>query len=153
MPAGTRTGTTWAHPSHGVPRAIIRGMLAIAWMSIWSGARSKGGWIRPRVVAAGRAAAGVGTKGVCIMAEALRQYAKQRDESLEIQNQAAELKLRAERRMGELLAEAVQHQGGRKPLHDARVLEDMEYAEVSPLETLADMGIEYTQSHRWQRLA
>ncbi len=65
-PAGTRTGTTWARPSHGVPRAIIRGMLAIAWMSISSGARSRGGWMCPRVVASGRAAARVATKGACI---------------------------------------------------------------------------------------
>jgi hypothetical protein len=49
MPAGTRTGTIWARPSYGVPRAIIRGILTIVWMSISSGARSWGGWMCPRV--------------------------------------------------------------------------------------------------------
>lgn len=54
---------------------------------------------------------------------------------------AAELKLRAERRLGELLAELVQHGGDRKTestSHGAR---------------LKDMGLTWSDSSRWQKLA
>lgn len=75
-------------------------------------------------------------------AEAIRAYLKQAGESLEIQNDAAELKLRAERRGGELLA-VMEKQNGRpskeKRSHDVTVLKDI--------------GIEKMQSHRWQRIA
>ena len=65
---------------------------------------------------------------------------------LELQNQAAELKLRAERKLGELLQETVPHGGGRpteNPLHDERGLKL----------ALADQGISEIQSHRWQKVA
>jgi N6-adenosine-specific RNA methylase IME4 len=48
------------------------------------------------------------------MAERLLLYLKQSNESLEIQNDAAEIKLRAERRAGEMLDQGAQ-QGDRKP--------------------------------------
>jgi len=63
---------------------------------------------------------------------------------LEAQNECAEIKIRAERKGGEMLREMELNKGGRpneNPLHDERGL------------TLADMGIEYTQSHRWQLIA
>lgn len=74
-------------------------------------------------------------------AEALRVYARQAKDSLEIQNYCAEIKLRAERRAGEMLAENVEHKGGRpkKPSHDVRVLKDA--------------GISWNESSRWQRVA
>ena len=46
-------------------------------------------------------------------AEALRMYAKQAGESLEMQNNCAEIKIRAERRAGELLRETDKNRGGR----------------------------------------
>lgn len=51
--------------------------------------------------------------------------------------QLADVKIRAERKAGQLLGETIEHKGGRKPLHDASV-------------SLVDFGIESTQSHRWQ---
>lgn len=69
-------------------------------------------------------------------AEALRLYAKQAKLGLEIQNQCAEVKLRAERRAGELLAVMPKNPGGR-----------------STCDTLSQVGIERHQSSRWQRVA
>lgn len=48
-------------------------------------------------------------------AEALRQYIRQQKGSLEMQNQCAEIKLRAERRAGEMLAQDIPHESGRRP--------------------------------------
>ncbi len=62
-----------------------------------------------------------------------------------IQNRCAEIKLRAERRAGEVLAETEKHPAGRPArnrLHDAT---------NSP--QLADLGITKMQSHRWQAVA
>jgi phage N-6-adenine-methyltransferase len=76
-------------------------------------------------------------------AEALRTYAKQAGESLEMQNQCAEIKLRAERKAGGILAEADKAKGGRPP----KTPSTMEGV------SLADIGIDYHESHRWQRIA
>lgn len=73
-------------------------------------------------------------KGVRDQAEAIRQYAKQRGASLAILNGAAEVKLRAERRMGELLQDGVK-QGGDPKSHGV---------------TLADLGVTKMESSRWQ---
>ena len=75
-------------------------------------------------------------------AEALRQYAKQTNLSLEGQNYYAEIKIKAERRAGELLIEIEMHKGGRpteNPSHDAS--------------SLSDLGISYSQSSRWQQMS
>jgi hypothetical protein len=77
-------------------------------------------------------------------AEALRLYVKQQGESLEMQNAVAEIKLRAERRAGKLLATMPKNTGSRGqgvPFHDGSTL------------TLKDLGISHQQSHRWQREA
>jgi hypothetical protein len=74
-------------------------------------------------------------------AEALRQYAKNARASLELLNRAAELKLRAERRAGELLR-AMRLRGG------DRVSESS-----SSRLTLAQLQISESQSARWQKLA
>lgn len=86
-------------------------------------------------------------KSIRDKAEALRLYAKQAGESHEVQNRIAEIKVRAERKGGELLA-AMAENGGRQSQggdrksksHDATL-------------KLADLGISRTQSHRWQRIA
>ena len=77
-------------------------------------------------------------KAIRDKAEAARKYAQSAALGLEIQNQAAELKLRAERKVGTLLAE-LQLQGGdrKSKLHDATL-------------KLEDLGITRTQSRRWQ---
>lgn len=74
-------------------------------------------------------------------AEALRMYLKQQGAGLEMQNHCAEIKLRAERRAGELLGEMPLNGGDRKSeLHDERV-------------KLSDVGISAIQSHRFQTIA
>jgi SAM-dependent methyltransferase len=73
-------------------------------------------------------------------AEALRHYSRAAGENLSLQNQYAELRLRAERRCGELLPTYVKHGGDRtKARFDAT--------------TLRDLGISKFQSHRWQSMA
>ena len=75
-------------------------------------------------------------------AEALRQYVKQQGATLEMQNQCAEIKIRAERRAGELLGEQEKNPGVR--MRGPNIVLGPE----TP--TLADLGITYMQSHRWQ---
>lgn len=76
-------------------------------------------------------------------AEALRAYTRQQGESLEMQNWCAEIKLRAERRAGELLAEMDKNVGGRPP-----ETEDI-MSSVSP-PTYEELGIHPKQAQRWQ---
>jgi hypothetical protein len=78
-------------------------------------------------------------------AEAIRHFLKQQGEALEAQNIAAEVKIRAERRAGELLQGMDRAAIGRpqKTSHDARVIEP----------TLSDLGIGYSQSSRYQAIA
>lgn len=74
-------------------------------------------------------------------AEAARKYAQSAALSLKIQNRAAELKLLAERRAGELLEELVAHGGNRRSSsHDENL-------------KLSDLGIDHNQSSRWRREA
>ena len=58
-----------------------------------------------------------------------------------MQNQCAEIKIRAERRGGELIPDEFPHGGDRKT--EAR----------SENQTLIDAGITKDQSHRWQTIA
>lgn len=85
-------------------------------------------------------------KAIRDQAEALRQYARQSRQSLEMQNRCAEIKLRAERKAGEMLAVAAKHEGGR-PTETSRI-----DRQVSP-PRLADIGISRDQSSRWQAVA
>lgn len=75
----------------------------------------------------------------------LRLYVRQQGESLEMQNRCAEIKIRAERKAGQMLGETVQHQGGRpeKPSHDGRVSTPQ----------LKELGITWNDSSRWQSIA
>lgn len=81
-------------------------------------------------------------------AEAMRQYARQAHLGLEMQNDCAEIKLRAERRAGELLAETPKNPGGQRE-HISYQLDDL----TSSPQKLAELGISKFQSHNWQRIA
>jgi len=86
-------------------------------------------------------------KNIRDKAEALRAYAKQSGESLEMQNQCSEIKIRAERRAGEILGEQEKNEGGRpikNPSHDVRSFQPSKYS---------DLGIKYKQASRWQKIA
>jgi hypothetical protein len=73
-------------------------------------------------------------------AEALRVYVKAASDSLEAANAAAEIKLRAERKAGEMLAGIDNAKPGRKELGNS----------VLP-NSLEGLGIDKMQSSRWQR--
>src|SRR5207245_884523 len=78
--------------------------------------------------------------------EAVRRYMKARRRRIADVNEATQFKLRCERKLGEMLAAMEKDPGGRprgNPSHDARSLR----------RTLRDLGITYSQSSRWQRLA
>src|SRR5208283_1524847 len=80
-------------------------------------------------------------------AEAMRLYCKQARHSLEMQNQCAEIKLRAERRAGEMLSETEKNPGGQVehesyPSHDDR----------GKIPKLSELGITWSQSSRWQKI-
>jgi hypothetical protein len=77
-------------------------------------------------------------------AQALRLYYRQQKDSHAMQNRCAEIKIREERRAGELLAEMEKHPGGNPNLLHA--------ATGCPAK-LSDLEIERTQSHRWQTIA
>ncbi|TWU10081.1 hypothetical protein [Allorhodopirellula heiligendammensis] len=74
-------------------------------------------------------------------AEAIRVWAKSANESLDVQNRAAELRLLAERKAGKMLSQMGLKGGDRKSSgHEDRL-------------KLSDLGITQNQSKRWQRAA
>lgn len=80
-------------------------------------------------------------------AEAVRMLMRQRGFSLEAQNHAAELKVRAERKLGEMLRESPKAPGGQPYQSTGN--------SVLPVETptLDDIGINKMDSSRWQKIA
>lgn len=86
-------------------------------------------------------------------ARAMEMYFRRREAGREAQNDAAEIKVRAERRLGELLREqkenGTRHPGG-KPRIESRSVTQSE-GEAPP--TLADLGIEKMSAKRWQDVA
>ena len=74
-------------------------------------------------------------------AEAIRVYVGKFEKNFVKQNKYAELKIRAERRCGEILATEIQHGGDRKS------------KSRFDRKTLKDLGISKNQSHRWQTIA
>jgi hypothetical protein len=84
------------------------------------------------------------------MAEALGRYTKQRQYGLEIENDAAEIRLIAERRLGDLLKKMQLRGGDRKSNRHRDGLKSK--GDDAPL-ILADLGISRDQSKRWQREA
>jgi len=79
-------------------------------------------------------------------AEALRVYVKAAAAGLEAANAAAEIKLRAERKAGEMLAGMEMRDGG-----DAARARSQAATELPP--SLDDLGLTKDQSSRWQREA
>ena len=61
--------------------------------------------------------------------------------ALGAQNYCAEIKLRAERKAGDMLAENVKHTGGRPKQRSRDVT------------VLRNVGVSKMESHRWQRIA
>ncbi|MGO9566202.1 MAG: DNA methyltransferase [Desulfomonilaceae bacterium] len=78
-------------------------------------------------------------------AEAMRMYARQAQYTLEMQNMCAEIKLRAERRLGEMLQETRIAERGENNLLRGRT---MRPRDEGPL--LADLGVPKSQSSRCQ---
>src|SRR5262245_61797897 len=92
-------------------------------------------------------------KAVRDAAERLRLYSKQVGESLEMQNDIAEIKLRAERRAGEMLREGADT-GDRRTRNDGasrKVSQAVTPSEPAP--SLEEIGISRMQSSRWQSIA
>ena len=84
-------------------------------------------------------------------AVALRAYAMQARDRVLI-DQATEIRLRAERRVGQLLADMEKNPGARgNPGGRGAKIERSQDATTQP--TLSDLGINKTQSSRWQQLA
>ncbi len=90
--------------------------------------------------------------GLRAAASAMQVFLKQRDAALGAQNDAAEIKLRTERRIGELTREI-------KPIPRevtgamARGKGVPEAGTPSRLETLKDLGIERRRANEWEKLA
>lgn len=78
-------------------------------------------------------------------AEAIRLYLKQQSGSLKAQNRAAALKLRAERKLGNITAEMPKAQGSRTDLTS--------FQPEKKLDALSDLGITPVSAHRWQTIA
>ena len=81
-------------------------------------------------------------------AETLRVYVKQTKQGLEVQNKCAEVRIRAERRIGEMLQETMnnkerQGQGGNRKSK----------SNDGTLKTLDDLGVKKNESSRYQRIA
>lgn len=79
-------------------------------------------------------------------AEAMAAYARQAKDT-ELVQWATEIKVRAERRAGQMLAEMPKQAGARG------VGKKVESHDATPLKTLADIGITKSDSSRWQKLA
>lgn len=88
-------------------------------------------------------------KNIRDKAEALRLYARQQQIGLEMQNDIAEIRLRAERRIGEMIAKMPKNKGtagqGRPKLGG-----DIVSPPKDETPTLADVGISKKQASRWQ---
>lgn len=78
--------------------------------------------------------------------DAIRYLSQKARSAKEVQNQAAEVALRAKRRAGELLRDTIPHEGGRPPTNtDTR-------SEIRP-PTLAELDVHEKESERWQCIA
>jgi N6-adenosine-specific RNA methylase IME4 len=87
------------------------------------------------------------------LAEAARIYAKQVDLGLVAQNHAAEIKIRAQRRGGELLATMEKDKGGYAGLYNTCQYEARTGIENTKPPTLKELGIDRHQSSMWQAVA
>ncbi len=101
-------------------------------------------------------------KVVVDLAEAARVYARQAQLGLDAQNNAAEVRLRAERRAGELLAEMQKNAGGRPPVQATSgvgveenplpAVTGFPQTQPPPLR-LDELHITRRQSSQWQQIA
>lgn len=82
-------------------------------------------------------------------AEALRQYLRQQGATLEMQNACAEIKLRAERRAGLILAEMPKNKG----MNGTIVTDNIVLPVKDDTPTLEEIGLTKMQSHRFQSIA
>ena len=90
------------------------------------------------------------------VAEAARVYARQARLRLQAQNDAAEVRLRAERRAGELLAQLVLDRGGRPTTPPHSTPENLLQPVTGfprPQVRLAELHITRRQSSQWQQMA
>ncbi len=92
-------------------------------------------------------------KGIRDKAEAIKAYLRTQNASLEAQNDAAEIKIRAERRLGELLSE--QRLAGTRATKAANLKRGpkLQAATSEAPPTLKQLGIEKTAASRWTALA
>ncbi|GAG85801.1 unnamed protein product, partial [marine sediment metagenome] len=74
-------------------------------------------------------------------AEILRIYAKKVGKGLEVQNRCAEIKIRAEKKAGELLKVI--------PREKSREYQKLHDVTFEPKPSLSELGITNIQSHRW----
>jgi hypothetical protein len=92
-------------------------------------------------------------KAIRDRAEAVRTYAQQARD-LEMQNMACEIRLRAERRAGQLLLEMEKNPGTRgegRPRKDGTKRRSSRPTAIPP--TLEEIGISKDQSAKWQKIA
>jgi N6-adenosine-specific RNA methylase IME4 len=97
-------------------------------------------------------------KAIRDTAEAVRIYTRQRDASREAQNDAGEIKLRAERRLGQLLKEQKDRgerrdRGRARKTSQAATFEASASAPALPPPTLEEMGITRDSASRWTQVA
>ncbi len=92
-------------------------------------------------------------KGVRDMAEAMRLYAKKAQLGLASMNEAAEVKLLAERRAGAMLAAMEKQNGSRGNFVGRDSSGGYIVQPPEALPTLEDVGVNKVQSHRWQKVA
>src|SRR5689334_19190635 len=85
-------------------------------------------------------------------AEALRRYAQRARLGLEAQNRCAEVRLRAERTLGQFLASTQRHGGGRPRVGTGEPPSKPVNSDDG-FPRLSDLGISRQLSHRAQRLA
>lgn len=91
-------------------------------------------------------------KKIINLAEAARVYAREVELGLEAQNHAAEIKLRAQRRAGEILREMTD-KGERQQRGGNRGNQYVAKSQDVTLPQLADVGISKIDSSRWQQIA
>jgi hypothetical protein len=81
-------------------------------------------------------------------AETMRHFLSQKNAALASLNAAAELKIRAERKLGEMVRDMPKRRAGRPRKGIGSIVEP-----IPAPPTLADLGIDKKESHRWQTLA
>jgi len=89
-------------------------------------------------------------KGIRDKAQALEAYAKQA-RNIDAERRAADIRIRAELKAGELLKVAQKAKGARSQLNGRGRIGPRSVQ--APIKTLDELGVSETQSSRWQQLA